>query len=213
MQLDLLARGDQGSGEVVHFTLPDAEVSLWPGFLARSEADRGLVTLQRELVWRQDTIQMWGRTYDVPRLQQWCADPGLCYTWSGIRMEPAPWHPLLLALRGRLRALLGIDFNSALANLYRDGRDTVGWHADDEPELGEAPIIASVSLGATRDFVLRHRRRRELPVTTIPLAHGSLLVMRGATQACWEHALPRRLRVAAPRVNLTFRVARAEGSI
>jgi len=213
MQLDLLARREPSSGEVVRFALPDADVALWPRFLARSQADRCLEALPRELLWRQDKVQMWGRSYDVPRLQQWFADEGLCYTWSGIRMAPAPWHPLLVGLRRRLLGLLGVDFNSALANLYRDGRDTVGWHADDEPELGEAPIIASVSLGATRDFVLRHRRRRDLATTTIPLEHGSLLVMRGPTQACWEHALPRRLRVTAPRVNLTFRVARPAGAV
>jgi len=208
MQMDLLTAREPNSGGMVRFDLPDADVALWPRFLTRSEADRGLVELQREILWRQDKIQMWGRTHDVPRLQQWFADDGLCYTWSHIRMEPAPWHRFLLVLRQRLFELLGLDFNTALANLYRDGRDTVGWHADDEPELGEAPIIASLSLGATRDFVLRHRQRRDLPATTIPLEHGSLLLMRGTTQACWEHALPRRLKVAAPRVNLTFRVVR-----
>lgn len=177
-------------------------------FLAPEEAASLFDALLAGVRWRQDTITLWGKVHDVPRLQQWFADDGMVYTWSGIRMEPAPWIAPLERLRERLHEALGLRFNTALANLYRDGNDTVGWHADDEPELGEAPVIASVSLGAARDFVLRHRTRPEL-VQSISLTHGSLLVMEGDTQQHWRHSVPRRKRVQAPRINLTFRHVRA----
>ena len=186
------------------FALPDAQVGLVDSFLAPEEAALFFHELLAGIRWRQDTIKMWGKVHDVPRLQQWFADDGMAYTWSGIRMEPEPWIAPLERLRARLHEALGLRFNTALANLYRDGNDTVGWHADDEPELGEAPVIASVSLGATRDFVLRHRTRPEL-VQSISLAHGSLLVMEGETQMHWRHCVPRRKRVSTPRINLTFR--------
>lgn len=186
------------------FALPDAQVCLVDPFLAPEEAASLFTELLAGIRWRQDTIKLWGKVHDVPRLQQWFADDGMAYTWSGIRMEPEPWNAPLERLRCRLQEALGLRFNTALANLYRDGNDTVGWHADDEPELGEAPTIASISLGATRDFVLRHRTETER-VQTISLAHGSLLVMQGDTQKHWRHCVPRRKRVHAPRINLTFR--------
>lgn len=187
--------------------LPEAQVYLVEPFLAAGEAERLFDALLTGIRWRQDTIKLWGKVHDVPRLQQWFADEGMVYTWSGIRMEPEPWSEPLERLRARLHEALGLRFNTALANLYRDGNDTVGWHADDEPELGDAPVIASISLGATRDFVLRHRTRPEL-VQSICLTHGSLLVMAGRTQEHWRHCVPRRKRVHAPRINLTFRHVR-----
>lgn len=189
------------------FVLSDARVYLVDPFLAPEEAGSLFDALLTGIRWRQDTIKLWGKVHDVPRLQQWFADEGMVYTWSGIRMEPEPWSAPLERLRERLHEVLGLRFNTALANLYRDGNDTVGWHADDEPELGDAPVIASVSLGATRDFVLRHRSRTEL-VQSIRLSHGSLLVMEGETQEHWKHCVPRRKRVHAPRINLTFRHVR-----
>lgn len=189
------------------FVLSDARVYLVDPFLAPEEAGAFFDALLRGIRWRQDTIKLWGKVHDVPRLQQWFADEGMVYTWSGIRMEPEPWSASLERLRARLQEALGLRFNTALANLYRDGNDTVGWHADDEPELGDAPVIASISLGATRDFVLRHRTRTEL-VQSISLSHGSLLVMEGETQEHWKHCVPRRKRVHAPRINLTFRYVR-----
>lgn len=189
------------------FALSDARVYLVDPFLAPEEAGALFDALLTGIRWRQDTIKLWGKVHDVPRLQQWFADEGMVYTWSGIRMEPEPWSAPLERLRARLQEAVGLRFNTALANLYRDGNDTVGWHADDEPELGDAPIIASVSLGATRDFVLRHRSRTEL-VQSIRLSHGSLLIMEGETQEHWKHCVPRRKRVHAPRINLTFRHVR-----
>lgn len=144
----------------------------------------------------------------APRRCAWYGDAGARYGYSGLALEPLAWTPALARLRAALRATLGIRFNSVLANLYRDGHDRMGWHADDEAALGPAPVIASVSLGATRRFVLRHRTRADLPMGELHLEHGSLLVMAGSTQRCWKHALPAAARVAGARVNLTFRTVR-----
>lgn len=181
----------------------DATVVLYRRFLPTHEADRLFYDLAHSTsVWRQDQIRIFGKTHDLPRLQQWYGESA--YTYSGIRLQPLPWRSDLQRVRQMIEALTGVSFNSCLANLYRDGNDTVGWHADDEPELGESPTIASLSLGAQRDFVMRHKRHKDRKMT-IALPHGSLLVMSGATQQNWEHALPRRAGVAEPRINLTFR--------
>jgi alkylated DNA repair dioxygenase AlkB len=141
----------------------------------------------------------------VPRLVAWHGDPGTAYTYSGTLHEPLPWTPVLQSIRDRVQGLTGHSFNSVLLNRYRDGRDGMGWHADDERELGRDPVIASVSLGATRRFKLRHRRLREA-VATIGLAHGDLLLMAGPTQHAYVHAVPKTTRPVDERVNLTFRL-------
>ena len=187
------------------FDLPDGRVRLLPGFMNTPSAWSMLERLTADIPWRQDTIRMFGKTHNVPRLQQWFGDDGLTYTWSGIEMDPAPWPSSLLEVRAEVEKQAETQFNSVLANLYRDGDDVVGWHADDEPELGPDPVIASVSLGAERDFVLRHNRRNDVPNVTITLPHGSLLVMSDGTQRNWQHTLPRRKRIDTPRLNLTFR--------
>ncbi|GAB4566073.1 MAG: alpha-ketoglutarate-dependent dioxygenase AlkB [Haliangiales bacterium] len=203
-QLDLFGPRRQAAP-----ALPDATLQLVPDFLEPGEADQLFAVLRDRIPWRQDQICMFGNRHDVPRLHQWFADNGMSYTWSGIRMQAVPWIPELVRLQERLAESTGHHFNTALANLYRDGRDTVGWHADDEPELGTNPVIASVSLGATRDFRLRHKTRRDLAAHTIALTHGSLLLMSGATQTCWEHCVPRRQRVTEARINITFRAVTA----
>jgi alkylated DNA repair dioxygenase AlkB len=186
----------------------DADLTLFPEFLSPGEASRFLEELMNNVPWRQDHIRLYGKVHAVPRLQQWFADDGLVYTWSGIEMQPEPWSSSLDWLRGRLHHVTGQRFNTVLANYYRNGNDTVGWHSDDEKELGKRPIIASISLGASRDFVLRHKTRTDVEKVVLRLTHGSLLVMSGDTQACWQHALPRRKRVSEARVNLTFRFVR-----
>lgn len=160
--------------------------------------------LHATLPWRVHQVRMFGRAVDAPRLSCWIGDPGAAYRYSGVRHEPHPWPDALRPLRERLSGETGAAFNSVLANLYRDGRDCMGWHSDDEPELGEQPLIASLSLGATRRFLLAHRRDRSRRLA-VELAHGSLLLMRGDTQARWRHALPRTARPVASRINLTFR--------
>jgi alkylated DNA repair dioxygenase AlkB len=144
---------------------------------------------------------MFGRRVAFPRLTAWYGDPGAAYTYSGVRNEPLPWTPLLRELRDRAAAAAGARFNSVLLNRYRDGRDGMGWHADDERELGR--VIASLSVGAVRTFELRHRGDRER--IALPLASGSLIVMAGDTQRHWTHRVPKDARAAGERINLTFR--------
>ena len=184
------------------------DVVLLPDWLAPAAAAALFDALHADLPWQVHRVRMFGREIDAPRLSCWIGDPGAAYRYSGMRHAPHPWPPVLGPLRGRLAAETGADFNSVLANLYRDGRDRMGWHSDDEPELGPRPLIASLSLGATRRFALRHRRdagRRLM----LELPHGSLLLMRGDTQVEWHHALPGTTRPVGARINLTFRVVRA----
>jgi len=185
--------------------LPDAELLLCHDFVAAGERERLLQVLQREVDWRQDRIRLFGRECPIPRLQQFQGDPGLGYRYSGMLLQTRPWHPVITELLQRLAALEPTPFNCVLMNLYRDGDDSMGWHSDDEPELGPNPVIASLSLGAARDFALRHRQDPARPKLVLRLEPGSLLLMRGATQHHWQHALPRRRRVREPRINLTFR--------
>lgn len=146
---------------------------------------------------------MFGRVVNSPRLSAWIGDDDAVYRYSGTRFVPHPWTPALLALRDRVAAACGVPFNSVLANLYRDGADRMGWHSDDEPELGARPVIASVSLGAERTFRFRAKTGGE--ARAIELTHGSLLTMAGDTQRLYKHELPARQRVNRPRMNLTFR--------
>ncbi|MEM7378690.1 MAG: alpha-ketoglutarate-dependent dioxygenase AlkB [Pseudomonadota bacterium] len=174
------------------------------GWLTAVESESILCQLTRELDWQQPDIVLFGRSIPIPRLQAWIGEPEANYRYSGRTFSPAPWHRALAQIRERLTHTIGTQFNSVLANLYRDGNDCMHWHADDEPELGPEPCIASVSLGASRDFLLqpRDRHRGTLKVT---LSSGDLLVMRGTVQRHWRHSLPRRRRGAGHRINLTFR--------
>ncbi len=186
------------------FGIADGELWFAAGWLARAEADALFERLMDEVPWETHRIRMFGKAVDSPRRSCWIGDPGAAYTYSRTRFEPRPWPPALQALRARVDAAAGVAMNSVLANLYRDGADHMGWHADDEPELGPRPVIASLSLGATRRFALRHRRdgaRR----AALDLSHGSLLVMAGDLQANWQHALVKTTRPVGPRINLTFR--------
>ncbi len=161
----------------------------------------------RNIRWKQDEIRLYGKAVPLPRLTAWYGDSGKTYTYSGIKSTPNEWTERLLDLKRRVEAVAGTGFNSVLLNWYRDGSDHLGWHADDEAELGRDPVIASVNFGATRDFILRRKddRTRRL---VLPLKHGTLLLMRGALQHHWEHAVPKRLKVVQSRFNLTFRQIR-----
>ena len=192
--------------------IPDADVRFARAWLAPAEADALFAALREQVQWETHRIRMYGRDIDSPRLSSWIGDPGTGYVYSRVRFEPNPWPPALAALRARIGAAAGVAMDSVLANLYRDGNDAMGWHADDEPELGPQPVIASLSLGAPRRFVFRRRppRGTKTPVATLArheleLPHGSLLVMSGDTQRHWHHALPRTARPVGPRINLTFR--------
>jgi len=187
--------------------LPGAELALDPDWLPSDRAGALFTTLRAAIGWETHRIRLFGRELDSPRLSCWIGDPGVVYAYSGTRFQPRPWPAVLLPVRARLHAELGIDFNSVLANLYRDGRDSMGWHSDDEPELGPRPVIASLSLGATRRFMLKPRGDPGDKLA-LDLPSGSLLLMRGDTQRHYRHALPRTARQVGPRINLTFRLIR-----
>ena len=187
-----------------HIELADADLELDRAWLSPAQADALFAVLRGAIAWETHRIRLFGREVDSPRLSCWIGDPDATYTYSRTRFEPHPWPDALLPIRTRLRSEVGVDFNSVLANLYRDGRDAMGWHRDAEPELGARPVIASLSLGATRRFVLKHV---EAPTrrTALDLERGSLLLMRGDTQRHYRHALPRTAKPVAARINLTFR--------
>jgi alkylated DNA repair dioxygenase AlkB len=185
--------------------LPLADLWLDPLFLAEGEAAALLGELSDSVEWEQRAIRLYGREVAQPRLTAWYGDADASYAYSGLRWEPRPWTATLAELRRRVEAACGCRFNSVLLNLYRDGRDSMGWHADDEPELGTAPIIASLSLGATRRFRLRPRAGVAAGALGLDLPAGSLLLMRPPTQQHWQHALPKTARPVGPRLNLTFR--------
>lgn len=188
----------------------DAYLYHWPEWLAPERADRLFRDLYDNIPWRQETVVLFGRRHAVPRLQAWCGDPGAGYSYSGLHLAPQPWLPALQAVRLALSRLLSVDFNGVLVNLYRNGRDSMGWHSDNEPELGCRPVIASVSLGARRRFRLRHIHDRQR-THALELEHGSLLVMGAGVQESWQHQLPRSAVVQEPRINMTFRYVQGAG--
>jgi alkylated DNA repair dioxygenase AlkB len=169
-----------------------------------AEAPGWFDALLHEACWEQHAVRLFGRSVPAPRLSAWHGEPGCSYRYSGSRYEPRPTGPVLAEVRTRVEQLSGARFNTALLNLYRDGQDSMSWHSDDEPELGDAPLIASLSLGANRRLLLRTRSlpRRRL---AIDLAAGSLLLMEPPLQAHWQHAVPKTRRACGPRLNLTFR--------
>lgn len=173
-----------------------------PGFFSKQEADNHLIALQTEIPWKQEPILLFGKKIMQPRLTAWMGDKP--YTYSGITMQPHAFGPTMMAIKNKLEAFTKSTFNTALLNLYRDGSDSMGWHRDNEKELGPEPIIASISLGAVREFQLRHYQTKE-HVQKISLEHGSLLLMQGQTNTYWEHRIPKTSKPLAARINITFR--------
>jgi len=185
------------------FDLADADVRLAQLFDA-AEARDWFDRLYAEVTWERHCLRIFGRQVQAPRLSCWIGDAEAVYTYSGTRFVPRPWTPACAALRERVGAICRQRYNSVLCNLYRDGRDSMGWHSDDETELGARPRIASLSLGAPRRFRLRHRREPDQRLQ-IELPSGSVLLMAGATQQHYRHDLPKTARNVGPRINLTFR--------
>lgn len=183
--------------------LPDADVRYQSGWLTPAQSARLFEQLQQELPWRQDTIKLYGREVKIPRLQSWHGAPHCDYTYSNLHMPPLPMPPVLLRLQQRLSDELNAPFNCVLANWYRDGNDGMGMHADDEPELGLEPVIASVSLGHARRFSFKHLTTQQR--TELVLEPGSLLVMAGTTQRYYHHGLSKTRKPIGGRINLTFR--------
>ena len=218
----------QCAGHFERLDLPDAEVSILHG-LALPLAPQALFeALMAQTPWRQDEIMMFGKAVLQPRLHAWYGDANAAYTYSGLRNVPLAWTALLADIRARVEAACALEgggfsgrascqktdshfsgqrfgFNSVLLNLYRDERDSMGMHADDERELGREPVIASLSFGETRTLLMKHRTRRDLPTQKIPLEAGSVLLMRGATQHQWKHGINKQTAPCGARINLTFR--------
>ena len=159
--------------------------------------------------WKQDSINLYGKVSPLPRITSWHGDSGRSYSYSGIKSQANPWNDGLLYMKSEIERVAGVCFNSVLLNWYRDGNDHLGWHADNEKELGGNPTIGSLNLGETRDFILRRNDDVSKKIT-IPLEHGSLLVMSGSMQHFWQHSVPKRRRATQSRVNLTFRKIRSE---
>ena len=184
--------------------LLDGSMEYFPQWLSGKESDILLSRLQTDIAWQQPSISIYGKSHPIPRLQAWMGDRAHTYRYSGTDFTSVIWPDYLASLAKDLSRIAGVEFNSVLLNLYRNGQDSMGWHSDDEPELGEAPVIASVSLGAERDFTLRPSGATR-QAHSLRLQHGSLLIMRAGMQSDWQHALPRRAGVSEPRINLTFR--------
>ena len=185
--------------------LPNDLMDYHPGFFTRDESASLAGALRETINWRQETIQMYGKLLNTPRLTAWYGDNSKTYAFSGKKYDPYPWTPELLMIKQRVDAAAGITFNSVLLNLYRNGNDSVAWHADDEPELGLNPVIASVSFGQMRRFDVRHKQDHKLKYS-VDLENGSLLIMKGDLQHNWEHQVPKSTKATKDRINLTFRV-------
>lgn len=191
------------------------EAWFYPAFFPASEADTYFNTLMHEIPWQQEPIKIFGREVMQPRLTAWYGDAGKSYSYSGITLQPLAWTDTLHMIRRQAEIAAGVTFTGALLNLYRDGKDSMGWHRDNEKELGINPVIGSVSFGATRQFQLRSyadksKPDRPKPDKAIPisidLSHGSFLLMKGETQHYWEHRVAKKETVTETRINITFRV-------
>lgn len=192
----------------VRFTavpLPEADVSFLVRFPFPMSDEAIFSKLYRDTPWVHEEVLVWGKRHLQPRLTAWFGDPGKKYTYSGTVMHPMPWTDLLLSLKRELELLVEQEFNSVLLNLYRNQNDRMGFHSDNEPSLGPDPTIASLSYGATRTLIFKHKRLKHIPPKPLKLTSGSLLLMRGATQRNWNHGINRESVPCGPRINLTFR--------
>ena len=195
----------RGHTTLERIPMQDAEVYYLRELPLAQTAEAVMNQLINEVPWRAENIVVWGQAYAQPRLTAWYGDDGTNYTYSGIHLHPLPWTPTLIDIKNRIEKIAATDFNSVLLNYYRNHRDSMGLHSDDEPELGSRPIIASLSLGEERTFILKHKTRRDLKSVRLQLASGSLLLMKGETQHCWKHGIEKEKLPCGPRVNLTFR--------
>ncbi len=186
-------------------SLPDGEILFMINFLSPNEAKCYFDLLQNTIRWKQEEVKFYGKTYPVPRKTAWYGYEGFNYSYSGINCFPEIWTKELVEIKSQIeRFIPNEDFTSVLLNLYNNGNDKMGWHADDEKELGKNPTIASVSLGETRRFDIKHKQNKDLHYK-FELTSGSLLIMRGALQHNWVHQIPAQKKVKEPRINLTFR--------
>ena len=182
----------------------DGELFLFNSIVAEEDCRRYMSALQQQIEWKQEGMRMFGKYVDFPRLTAWYADEGKYYSYSGLVNKPLPWLPCLMELKAIAERLSDHSFNSVLLNYYRTGNDSMGWHSDDEPELGMLPIIASLNFGAVRKIQFRHKSNTDVKVEVI-LPSGSLLLMKGSIQRHWQHQVPKQKKIHEPRINLTFR--------
>ena len=185
--------------------LPGADVSYLREFDLGTPSNLMLRALIDETPWRQEDVTIWGKTFQQPRLVAWYGDPGRAYRYSGITLKPLPWIGRISSIKDRVETLVKHKFNSVLLNYYRNQNDSMGLHSDDEKELGSNPVIASISLGAERAFLFKSKLHSKDKIIKIPLASGSLLLMKGETQKNYKHGIGKEKRALGPRVNLTFR--------
>jgi len=177
---------------------------LHEGLFSVDESAKYMEELMTGIRWKQEPIVIFGKQVMQPRLTAWHGDSGKSYRYSGILMEPTPWNKTLLEIKAKIEKITGVTFNSALLNQYRHEKDSMGWHRDNEKELGMNPVIASVSFGEVRRFLFRHYLEKSLK-KELYLNSGSLLMMSGETQKHWEHSISKQSTPVGPRINITFR--------
>lgn len=200
--MDLFKQQDT---EVEVFKVLGGEILFIRNFLSPTEAKKYFDLLLETINWKQEQISFYGKTYPVPRKTAWYGYEGFDYSYSGIKCTTEIWTKELLEIKTAIEKItLSEDFTGVLLNLYNDGNDKMGWHSDDEKELGINPTIASLSIGETRRFDLKHKQNKDLNYK-FELTSGSLLIMRGALQHHWVHQIPVQKKVKNPRINLTFR--------
>jgi alkylated DNA repair dioxygenase AlkB len=205
--MDLFHENSDSSLELTKtkFNLPDADIVLFHEFFTKTECEKLFKNLSEKINWQQYTIKMFGKILNQPRLTAFYGEENKPYAYSGIKLTPKPWTEDLLFIKSRITKIAQINFSSVLLNYYRNGTDSMGWHSDDEKELGQNPVIGSISFGETRLFQLRHLKRKDLKKVNIKLSNGSFLLMKGTTQHYWEHQIPKTSKKITPRINLTFR--------
>lgn len=206
-QIDIFGNIETKLVEKVHTGLniiDNGQYLFFPDFFSKSESDLFLQKLRTDIEWKQESMNMYGKQVNFPRLTAWYGDNDKPYSFSGITLQPKIWSEELIEIKNKIEPLAKVKFNSVLLNLYRSGNDSISWHTDAEKELGKNPVIASVNFGATRKFQLRHIKTKEK--LEIELTHGSLLIMQGELQHFWQHQVPKTSKPVSERINLTFRV-------
>lgn len=190
---------------VKNFNQSNLQVSLHDPIFSATECNSLFHNLKTKIEWEQRQIRIFGKLIPQPRLSAFYGDAHQSYIYSGLLWQAKTWNEDLLKIKLRVEELCKQSFTSVLLNYYRDGNDSMGWHSDDEKELGSNPIIASISFGETRSFQMRHRFDRNTEKVNIPLTNGALLIMEGSTQHFWQHQIPKSKNSLKPRINLTFR--------
>lgn len=184
--------------------IENGEYIYFPSFFSKTESDEYFLNLKNKIAWKQESMNIYGKKVNFPRLTAWYGNNDKPYSFSGITLNPLPWTDALKSIKAKIEPVAGVNFNSVLLNLYRNGNDSISWHTDAEKELGINPVIASVNFGATRTFQLRHIQSKEK--IEMELVHGSLLIMQGELQHFWQHQVPKTTKKVSERINLTFRV-------